>query len=139
MKAYSLDLREKILTAYLNKEGSLQHLAERFKVSARFVWGLVNHFRHTGRYAPKPPGGGNPPRIHTSQYEIIKALVKQYPDATLKELCVHCKETTNIMPSTSGLHRILDKLRLTRKKRPIVRQNRILQTSRLNEKLIKKK
>jgi len=139
MKAYSSDLRAKIVEAYLDKEGSIRHLAKRFRVSARFVWGLVNRFRHTGSYAPKPHGGGNPPRIDASHYESVKALVKRYPDATLHELCAYLAETCHILPSKSSLHRTLDKLQLTRKKRPIARQRVIPQTSNHNGKLIKKK
>ena len=33
MKPYSLDLRQKIVVAYENKEGSIRQLAKRFKVS----------------------------------------------------------------------------------------------------------
>jgi transposase len=42
MQAYSVDLRAKVMEAYLHHEGSIRHLATRFKVSPRFVWGLVN-------------------------------------------------------------------------------------------------
>jgi transposase len=108
-------------------------------VSTRFVWGLVKHVRHTGSYAPKPHGGGNPPRIPASQYEIVSALVKHYPDAPLNELCARFAATCPITPRQSRLHRILDNWRLTRQKRPLVRQNRTLQPSRPNEKLIKQK
>ena len=137
MKAYSVDLREKIVEAYLQHEGSIRHLAKCFKVSARFVWGLINRFRRTGSYAPKAHGGGNPPRIDASQYDIVAALVKQHPDATLKELCACVEETCHITPSKSSMQRTLDKLKLTRKKRPIALQNVTPQRSRRNGKHIK--
>jgi transposase len=71
MKAYSLDLRAKVLEAYLQKEGAIRQLAQRFKVRARFVWELLYRFRHTESYAPKPPGGGNPACIPPAQYAVI--------------------------------------------------------------------
>jgi transposase len=37
MKAYSLDLRQKIINAHNNKEDSLRQLASRFQVSLNFV------------------------------------------------------------------------------------------------------
>ena len=40
MKAYSNDLRRKIIEAYQKKEGSLRKLAKRFAVSFSFVWRL---------------------------------------------------------------------------------------------------
>jgi len=139
MKPYSLDLRAKILAAYLQKEGSIRQLAQRFKVSARFVWDLIHRFRSSGNYVPKPHGGGNPSRINPSQHEIIIALVKKYPDATLKELCTHFEEQCQVTPSKSSMHRVLDKLKLTRKKRPSMRLSVTRRISKPSAKLIKRK
>jgi transposase len=139
MKAYSLDLRAKILEAYLQKEGSIRQLAERFKVSARFVWALIHRFRQTESYAPKPHGGGNPACIHPSQYAIIADFVKQYPDATLKELCEYFQEKCQMSPSKSSMQRVLDKLQLTRKKRHSTPQSVIRRRSKYNVGSIKRK
>jgi transposase len=139
MKAYSLDLRTKILTAYLHQEGSVRQLAQRFKVSARFVGELVSRFRHTGRCAPKPHGGGNPPRIDRSKYDLLSALVQQHPDATLKELCRVFEERCQVTASKSSMQRTLIRLQLTRKKRPGMRQNVIQKRSKSNVESIRKK
>jgi transposase len=139
MKAYSLDLRAKVLEAYLQKEGSIRQLAQRFKVSARFVWELLHRFRRTESYAPKPPGGGNPACITPSQYEIIADLVKQYPEATLKELCEPLQEKCQIAPSKSSMQRVLDKLQLTRKKRHRTQQSVTRRTAKTSGKSIKRK
>jgi len=117
MKAYSLDLRTKILAAYHLQEGSIRQLAQRFKVSARFVGALVARFRRTGSGAPKPHGGGNPPCIAPSHYEHLALLVQQAPDATLKELCRALAEQYQVTASKSSLQRTLAKLQLTRKKK----------------------
>ena len=139
MKAYSLDLRTKILAAYHHQEGSIRQLAQRFKVSARFVGELVIRFRRTGSGAPKPHGGGNPPRIDQSQYALLTALVQQHPDATLKELCGYLQERTEVTVSKSSMQRTLVKLQLTRKKRPVLRQNVIPKRSKSNAASTKKK
>lgn len=139
MKAYSLDLRTKILTAYLHQEGSVRQLAQRFKVSARFVGELVSRFRHTGRWAPKPHGGGNPPRIDRAKYDLLSALVQQHPDATLKELCRVFEERCQVTASKSSMQRTLIRLQLTRKKRPGMRQNVIQKRSKSNVESIRKK
>lgn len=139
MKPYSLDLRAKILEAYLQKEGSIRQLAQRFKVSARFVWELIHRFRSSGHYAPKPHGGGNPSCIKPSQHEIIIALVKQYPDATLKELCTHFEEQCQVTPSKSSMQRVLDKLKLTRKKRHSMPRSVTRRISKPSAQLIKRK
>jgi len=139
MKAYSLDLREKILEAYLQKEGAIRPLARRFKVSARFVGELIVRFRRTGSVAPKPHGGGNPSSIAPSQYEVLSALVQQYPDATLKELCEYFQEKCQVTPSKSSMQRVLDKLQLTRKKRHNMRQSVTQRMSKFNGACIKSK
>jgi transposase len=139
MKAYSLDLRAKVLEAYLQKEGSIRQLAQRFKVSARFVWELIHRFRHTESYAPKPHGGGNPACIPPSQYAVIADLVKQYPDATLKELCGYFQEICHKAPSKSSMQRVLEKIQLTRKKRHSMPQSVIQMKSKHNGKAIKRK
>ena len=71
MKAYSLDLREKVLTAYHQKEGSIRQLAKRFTVSPRFVGELMARLRRTGSYAPHPHRGGNPPRIDIPGRQVV--------------------------------------------------------------------
>jgi transposase len=48
MNPSSVDLRPKIVEAYLQQEGSRRQLAQRFKVSARFVWALSHRLRRTG-------------------------------------------------------------------------------------------
>ena len=121
MKAYSLDLRTKILTAYLHKEGSVRQLAQRFKVSARFVGELVIRFRHTGSCAPKPHGGGNPPRIDRSHDDVLFALVQQRPDATLKELCSALEARGQVTASKSSMQRTLVRMQLTRKKTTVAK------------------
>jgi transposase len=139
MKAYSVDLRTKILAAYHHQEGSIRQLAQRFKVSARFVGELVIRFRHTGSGAPKPHGGGNPPRIDKSKYALLTALVQQHPDATLKELCGYFQERAEVTVSKSSMQRTLVEVQLTRKKRPVMRQNVIQKRSRSNAESTKKK
>ena len=55
--AYSIDIREKILSAWQNKEGTQRELATRFKVSLSFISEFFRQYRETGEIAPKPQGG----------------------------------------------------------------------------------
>jgi transposase len=139
MKASSLDLREKVLTAYLPKEGSIRQLAKRFTVSPRFVGELMARFRRTGSYAPQPHRGGHPPRIDTQGRQVVYALVKQHPNATLDELCHFYAEHCQARPSRSSMHRTLVRLKLTRKKRLITRPSVTVQRFKHNVASIKKK
>ena len=139
MKAYSVDLREKVLTAYHRKEGSIRQLAMRFTVSPRFVGELIVRFRRTGSYAPHPHRGGNPPRIDAQGRQVVYALVKQHPDATLAELCQRYAESCQVMPSRSSMHRTLALLKLTRKKRLITLQSVTVKRFKNNVASIKRK
>lgn len=116
MKSSSVDVRASIVEAPLQQAGSIRQLAQRFTVSARFVWALLHRFHQTGSYAPKPHGGGNPAGMHPSQHEIITEFVKQSPDVTRKELCQHVEATGHVTPSQSSRQRVLAQLQLTRKK-----------------------
>ena len=45
MAPYSIDLRQKILSAWENKEGTQRELAERFKVSLSFIRDFLRRYR----------------------------------------------------------------------------------------------
>jgi transposase len=139
MKAYSLDLRAKVPTAYHQKDGSIRQLAKRFTVSPRFVGELIARFRRTGSYAPHPHRGGNPPRIDAQGRQVVYELVKQHPDATLAELCQRYAESCQVMPRRSSMHRTLALLKLTRKKRLITLQSVTVKRFKNNVASIKRK
>jgi transposase len=71
----SVDLRQRILSAYAAKEGSQRQLAERFKVSLSFIRDLRRHHRETGTVQPKPHGGGAVAKLGREQLPIVEALV----------------------------------------------------------------
>jgi len=115
-KAYSIDLRQKIITAYENKEGSMRGLAKRFKVSFRFIYSLLRQFKQTGSIAPKPHGGGYPSSINVQGHVFIKNLIENQPDLTLEEIQnEYNKHFESVSKST--IDRTLIKLKITRKKR----------------------
>src|SRR5262245_1771471 len=87
MKASSLALRTKMLTASQPEEGSIRPLAQRFTVRPRFVGALVVCFHRTGNCLPTPHGGGHPPCMAQSPYASLSGLVQVHPEATLTELC----------------------------------------------------
>ena len=58
MKAYSIDLRQKILDVYEQEEISQRQLAQRFDVALSFIVKLLKQYRQTGDIAPKPFNGG---------------------------------------------------------------------------------
>lgn len=114
--AYSLDLREKILTAWQNQEGSQRQIAERFKVSLTFVYNLLKRYRETGEIAPRPQGGDRRSKLKGENEHLLEELVKEKKDIYLGELKEKIFERTGIQVSESSLCRYMQKLKLRRKK-----------------------
>ena len=85
MKAYSNDLRRRIINQIQSNEESQTETAERFCVSVSFVEKLWHRFRSTGKFEALPHGGGNR-RILLAEEHLIRALVAEQPDRTLAEL-----------------------------------------------------
>ena len=112
----SIDLRQRVLAAYQDKEGSMRHLSERFKVSLSFVRDLTRQYRQTGTVAPTPHGGGAIAKLGVAQLPIVRALVEDQPDALLEELCERFAEKTGVMVSISTMHRAVHRLKLSVKK-----------------------
>jgi len=82
MKAYSNDLRQRVVNAYQNKEGSMRGLARRFMVSLGFVRNLLGRFKATGHIEPKPHGGGIEPTWTEANQDVLRDIVKHSPSAT---------------------------------------------------------
>lgn len=115
MHPYSLDLRQKVIAAYENHEGSQRQLASRFKVSLGFIQNLLNRYRTDGTIEPRPMGKGFAPKL--AEYkEDVRILVEQNPDATLQELTIKLEQNLGVQVSISTLHYFLQELKLTRKK-----------------------
>ena len=86
MHPLSNDLRERILKAIDNHEGSRRNLAARFCVNPSTVTRLLQPRRQTGSFDPRPHRGGVGPTLDHDALERLRALVEQTPDATLEDL-----------------------------------------------------
>ena len=85
MKSYSLDLRSKIVTAHLAEKMSIRKVAVRFGVTKSLVQKLVKQQQTEGNLLPKKRG--KPRFRHLANAEAeVRALVAEYPDATVVEL-----------------------------------------------------
>jgi transposase len=114
MKAYSQDIRLRIIRTYRNGGGTQREIAERFDVSLSFVRGLLRRFRQTGSIEPSPHGGGPPPRITERDLELIREHLAEDPRATLGELCERMASRGRVRPSRATMSRAVRKLRDSR-------------------------
>ncbi|MBN3942194.1 IS630 transposase-related protein [Nostoc sp. NMS9] len=88
MKAYSIDLREKIVLAYSQGDTSIRKVAQRFGVAKSFVQKLLSIKKTQGHVEPRQQGGAIKGELHGYSVQLA-AMVEQYPDATLLEYCEH--------------------------------------------------
>ena len=116
MKATSIDLREKIVTAHFLDKISVRKVANSFGVSKSLVQKLVKQQRIDGNLQPKKPG--KPHFSHlTNAEEELRALVADNHDATLVELCELFATKTGNWVSRTAMCAALQKLELNRKKK----------------------
>src|SRR6478672_7209519 len=85
MRAYSLDLRERIVAAVAAGE-THPVVARRFGVAVATVANYLRLRRATGRLAPRPRPGGQP-EIAPARHPQLLAQLRAAPDATLAQHC----------------------------------------------------
>ena len=125
MRTLSLDLRERILAAYDNKEGTRPEIAHRFRVSLGLVKKLLQQRRRTGDIAPRHRFCGRKPMIVGAQQSQMRALLARKNDLTLKEL----REATGLQCSLQAINVVLGKMGLTYKKRHSAPASKTVRTS----------
>ena len=115
MKAYSLDLRERVIAALEEGELTQPEIAETYDISLRTVETWAHQWRATQSLAPKPHRSG-PPRTLQPCGAVIRRALADQPDLTLAELCEHVAAQTHVRGNTSMMCRELQHLKLPRKK-----------------------
>lgn len=113
MKAYSMDLRQRVL-ADCDAGMGTQEVAAKFSVSASWVRRLKQRRRENGEVAPRQQRHGPLPSWQAQGYaQPLRAAVKDTPDITLEEL----RERLGLGVAISTLWRACDALGFSFKKR----------------------
>jgi transposase len=120
MRAYSIDLRERIVAAVDRHEHSLRQIAYLFCVSLSFLVRLLQRRRAAGSLQPKPHGGGPTPKLEAAAVRRLLDLVRKQPDATLTEL----RDRLGIPCHIATIARVLRRHGITRKKKTLHAQER---------------
>ena len=84
MKAYSMDLRRRVLAACDRGEGT-KFVAERFGVSPAWVRRLKQRRREDGTIEPRPSGGDRRGKFDETALKRLRERVEVHPDATLEQ------------------------------------------------------
>ena len=124
MRTISLDLRERILRAYDQGEGTREQVAKRFCVSLGLVKKLLAQRRRTGDIAPQHHRSGRKPLILAAHQRRLRALVSKKPDLSLEEL----RAAVKLRCTLPAIHYALARLGLTYKKRRCAPANRTAPT-----------
>ena len=115
MKAYSQDLREKVVAAVAQNKQSNRKIAETLDISEPTIERWTRRQRETGSVAALAHAGGVA-RVLAPYETFLRAAVKTQPDISLDELCVQIKTELGLKVSGSMVSRELTRLRLPRKK-----------------------
>jgi transposase len=110
MKAYSVDLRQKIIDAHTEGKTSQRQLAQRFRVTLSFVEKLLKQYRETGSIAPRKRTKQTPTKLGAEQLPILEQLVAENNDATLAKLRDLLYVRTGILVSVPTINRMLKRL-----------------------------
>ena len=117
--AYSVDLRERVVAAFDLVRMTDEDVARMFQIGEATVHRWKRLKRETGSLVPRRPrGGGMPPRVTPDHHEVVRAIVDESPDLTVFEIAAEFHRRTGRSASRSAMARTLQKLDITRKKRP---------------------
>lgn len=128
-KAYSDDLRRKLLEAHDRGEGSLRELAKRFGVSVPWAWKISRQRKRTGQMERVEQRHGPCSRMTPAVQASLRGLVRQQPDATLRELQQRLWTSERVRVSFQHLWRVLQGMGLRLKKSRSTPKNKIRRRS----------
>ena len=116
MKAYSTDLRERIV--YSVTSGQPKSLVARLLgIGRATVDRYVRQHQITGDLSPKPRPGAEP-LIRPDQHPMLVAQLEATPDATLAEHCETWERTQGVRVSIDTMRRAIGRVDWRVKKRP---------------------
>jgi transposase len=117
MRAYSLDLRQKVVAAVERGDSTIEEVAASFGVGQTFIKKMLRQHRETGDLSPRPHGGGHVPRLSAKHLKMLRSEVARRPDKTVEALREHLAEQAQLSVSAPTISRALSRLDLPRKKK----------------------
>jgi transposase len=131
MKAYSVDLRERIVAAATSGQ-SHRAVAERLGVAKTTVSRLVRQFDQQHNLTPGR-ATGKPPRLFEEHWQAIEAFLAETPNATVATVQTFLHDTLGVSLCASAVHDNLKRRGYTFKKRVWSRAKETNPTARSSE------
>jgi transposase len=119
----SKQVREAIVRAFHDRKLSYEEIASLLAVGEATVSRVLRRHRETGSVAPSPRGGGNFSPLRGEVLEVLRALVREQPDATIDEITERLITRGLVQTSASSVGRALQRLAYSRKKSPSSRSS----------------
>jgi transposase len=112
----SIDVRERVISAYLEGAGSYSEVSQLFKIGESTLTRWLRRARQ-GMSLEPDTAPGRAPKLDDHGRAVLRELVEADSDATLAELADRVRERIGVTISTPALCVTLDKMGLTRKKK----------------------
>ena len=116
MQAYSLDLRERVVSAYEKGANTIAEIATRFSVGQTFLKKMLRQKRDTGSLERLPQRAGAKKALSEPHRNWLAMQVRDTPDVTLVELQGRLSQEKKVRVSPATVCRELKEVRLPRKK-----------------------
>lgn len=117
MKAYSTDLRERVVRA-VDQGYKRTDIIKLFGMSRATIKRYLKQRRETGQVSRKPIPG-HPSKKGASLQAGLVAQLEAYPDATLEMHCQFWEQTQGVRVSMSTMGRVIKRIGWTRKKKTL--------------------
>src|SRR5713101_1750673 len=114
MKAYSVDLREKVLRA-VDQGYPREEIVKLLGVSRATIKRYLKQRRETGTVAPKAIPGRPPKKLGLLQAELV-AQLQAHDDLRLEDHCQLWEQTHGVTVSTATMSRAIKRVGWTQKK-----------------------
>lgn len=115
MKAYSQDVRERVLRA-VDQGIARSEIVRVLAVSLATIGRYLKQRRETGHVWPKAIPG-RPSQKMTPLQAGLQGQLEAFPDATLEQHCQYWEQTSGMQVSRWSMSRAITRLGWTRKKR----------------------
>jgi transposase len=106
MKAYTMDLRERVMKVYDEGKWTIGQIAQRFKVGEWWIHKLKRQRMLTGVIAPRKGKVGQPRSFQGQPLVELERYVRKHPDATLEQIHEHLGASCTTVTIHNTLRRL---------------------------------
>ncbi len=131
MRAYSQDVREKVLRA-VDEGYPRGEIVKLLGVSLATIKRYLKQRRETGTVAPKAISGRPPKKLGKLQADLV-AQLQAHDDIRLEDHCQLWEQTHGVKVSTATMSRAIKRVGWTRKKKRWVPRNAMRKSGPLGE------